>query len=269
MTFGCHRAEVIGTLMSVAFLIIVTIWLVVEATKRFINPSPIEPKAMLITAVASIFMNLVMIKILHSGDIGHHGHSHSHGDGHSHSHGGEAPCQDEESKTDADAQITESSKLLDDEDKKEEQAKAAEPPRRKQNLNIDAAFLHILGDLLMSVAVLVAAIIIYFQPTWTYADPICTYIFSVICCFTVVDVIKQCLEILMEGAPRDVNIMEIIDDLRSIPKVESIHDFHLWQISTGKTSLSSHITVSSDPMEVLQKAQKICADNHKLDHCTF
>lgn len=104
MTFGWHRAEVIGTLMSVAFLIIITIWLVVEATGRFINPSPIEPKAMLITAVASIFMNLIMIKILHSGDIGHHGHSHSHGDdhGHSHSHGGGEECMDEEAKIEED-----------------------------------------------------------------------------------------------------------------------------------------------------------------------
>jgi len=80
----------------------------------------------------------------------------------------------------------------------------------------------------MSVAVLIAAVIIYFQPTWTYADPICTYIFSVICCFTVVDVIKQCLEILMEAAPRNVDIKKIIKDLRNIEDVISIHDFHLW-----------------------------------------
>lgn len=55
----------------------------------------------------------------------------------------------------------------------------------------------------------------------------------------------------MEGAPRDVNIMAIISDLQSITNVESIHDFHIWQISTGKTSLSSHITVSKEPMQVL------------------
>ena len=89
MTFGWHRAEVIGTLMSVAFLIIVTIVLVVEAVKRFITPSDVEPNSMLITAVASIFMNLIMIKILHAdGMPNSHGHSHDgEGHGHSHSHG--------------------------------------------------------------------------------------------------------------------------------------------------------------------------------------
>ena len=66
----------------------------------------------------------------------------------------------------------------------------------------------------------------------------------------------------MEGAPRDVNVMDIINDLKAIPKVESINDFHIWQISTGKTSLSSIITVSSDPMEVLRACQKVCAENH-------
>lgn len=58
------------------------------------------------------------------------------------------------------------------------------------NLNIDAAYLHVLGDMLMSVAVLIAAIIIYLKPTWTLADPICTYIFSVIVLFTVGEVIS-------------------------------------------------------------------------------
>ena len=60
--------------------------------------------------------------------------------------------------------------------------------------------------MLMSVAVLIASIIIYFKPTWTYADPICTYIFSIIVMFTVGEVIQQCTEILMEAAPRELNI---------------------------------------------------------------
>ena len=107
MTFGWHRAEVIGTLMSVAFLIIVTIWLVCEAIKRFINPTEIEPKTMLITAVASIFMNLIMIKILHAdGMPNSHGHSHDgeHGHSHSHSHS-HGHNDDEESKMQEDSKM--------------------------------------------------------------------------------------------------------------------------------------------------------------------
>ena len=61
LTFGWHRAEVIGTLMSVAFLIIATIWLVVEAIYRVITPHKVEPISMMVTAVGSVFFNMVMI----------------------------------------------------------------------------------------------------------------------------------------------------------------------------------------------------------------
>ena len=61
LTFGWHRAEVIGTLMSVAFLVIATIWLVVEATFRIINPPKVEAVPMIITGVGSVFFNLIMI----------------------------------------------------------------------------------------------------------------------------------------------------------------------------------------------------------------
>jgi zinc transporter 2 len=61
LTFGWHRAEVIGTLLSVAFLIVATIWLVVEATYRVINPHEVKPIPMMITGVGSVFFNFVMI----------------------------------------------------------------------------------------------------------------------------------------------------------------------------------------------------------------
>jgi len=58
-TFGLHRAEIIGTMLSVIFLITITLWLVVEATKRVVNPQEIEGTAMMITAVAGLFFNLI------------------------------------------------------------------------------------------------------------------------------------------------------------------------------------------------------------------
>ena len=60
----------------------------------------------------------------------------------------------------------------------------------RRNINVDAAFLHVLGDMLMSVGVIIAAIIIYFKEDWKIADPICTYVFSIIVCFTVSKVVK-------------------------------------------------------------------------------
>jgi solute carrier family 30 (zinc transporter), member 2 len=159
-----------------------------------------------------------------------HGHEHGHGHGHEHGPG----CNHDHGHS---------------------HEKKKEP---RQNLNIDAAYLHVLGDMLMSIAVLIASIIIYFKPSWYLADPICTYIFSIIVLGTVGEVIQQCIEILMEAAPRELNISHIIRDLKNLPNVKNIHDFHLWQISTGKYSLSSHVAVNKQPKATLQAASHLC-----------
>lgn len=62
----------------------------------------------------------------------------------------------------------------------------------------------------MSIGVCVASSIIYFQPTWVIADPICTFVFSVIVCFTVTPIVKSCINVLMEGAPSDIDSEELI-----------------------------------------------------------
>ena len=99
------------------------------------------------------------MSILHQGD----GHYHLGGDDHDHDHEGGEEYHGGHSHGDEDA---------------------------GRNINVDAAYLHVLGDMLMSVGVIIAATIIYFKEDWKVADPICTYLFSVIVCFTVSKVVK-------------------------------------------------------------------------------
>lgn len=100
LTFGWHRAEIIGTLSSVMFLLTITVWLVFEASKRVIYPQPVKGMEMLITAVCAFFFNLIQMSMLHQGDIHYHmggeigggcGHDHDHDHGdhgdHDHDHG--------------------------------------------------------------------------------------------------------------------------------------------------------------------------------------
>lgn len=96
LTFGYHRAEVLGTLISIIFIWGLTIWLVYEATLRIFSPVEIEGGTMVIVAIMGLIFNLIQMKILHSGE-GHyhlggekhdHSHDHSHGHGHGHGHGG-------------------------------------------------------------------------------------------------------------------------------------------------------------------------------------
>jgi zinc transporter 2 len=116
-------------------------------------------------------------------DHGEEGHGHSHGEeGHDHAHDHD---HDHGPKEEKDAPET-------------------------RNINLDAAFLHALGDMFLSLGVCVAATIIYFEETWMIADPICTFIFSVIVFFTVTPITKNCVSVLMESAPSEINIEDLI-----------------------------------------------------------
>ena len=119
------------------------------------------------------------------------GHGHAEKGGHGHSHGGK-PCSGHGHA------------------KKEEghgHSHAAEKkkPEARRNINVDAAYLHALGDMIMSIGVCISSCFIYFQPTWMIADPICTFVFSVIVCFTVTPIVKNCINVLMEGAPDEID----------------------------------------------------------------
>jgi solute carrier family 30 (zinc transporter), member 2 len=95
--------------------------------------------------------------------------------------------------------------------------------------------------MLSSVGVIVAATIIYIWPTMTVVDPICTYIFSVIICFTTTPIFTDCIRVMMEGSPKEIDIEELLQDIAEVKGVEDIHDFHLWSISSGKFALSCHL----------------------------
>ena len=78
-----------------------------------------------------------------------------------------------------------------------------------ENVNISAAIIHIIGDIVQSVGVVIAAIIIYFYPNFIIADPICTFFFSIIVFFTTIGITKTCINILMESCPEKYVIEKI------------------------------------------------------------
>ena len=203
---------------------------------------------MLITAVMCFCFNLVQMKILHQGDGHYHlggdsgggcGHDHDHGHGHSHSHGeGHSHNHDDHDHEKGDH------KHDHDHDHKEKKGLGDRTESVAQrNINVDAAFLHALGDMFMSIGVVVAATVIYFKPTYLIADPLCTFLFSIIVFVTVRPIIKNCISVLMEGTPSEINTEKLIEDIRKASGASEtgIHDFHLWSISMGKFALSAHI----------------------------
>lgn len=108
-------------------------------------------------------------------------------------------------------------------------------------MNIRAAIIHIVGDIVQSIGVVIAAIIIYFKPEWHLADPICTFIFTLLCLFTTIPIFRDCMYVLMESTPKNIDVAECFNELISLDCVEEIHDFHVWSLSVGKLAMSGHI----------------------------
>ena len=114
----------------------------------------------------------------------------------------------------------------------------------KDNLNLRAAFLHVLSDLLGSVGAITAALLIIFFG-WAWADPLASVVVAILVLISGWRVTKEAIHVLMEGTPTDVSIDRITDTIEKIPGVDNIHDLHVWSITSGKNALSGHVVIEN------------------------
>ncbi|KAG6587185.1 Cation Diffusion Facilitator (CDF) Family [Phytophthora cinnamomi] len=137
-----------------------------------------------------------------------------------------------------------------------EAVSSSKPKTKKnlENLNIESAYIHALGDFIQSLGVCIAGGLIWLKPEWQIADPIATFIFSVLVLLTTVGIIRESVHILMEGTPRGIDVQEIEQGLRQCSSVVAVHDLHIWSLSAGLPSLSVHL-VSNDVETALHSAQ--------------
>jgi len=147
------------------------------------------------------------------------------------------------------------------------------------NVNLRGAFLHALGDCIQSVGVMIAAAVIWIGNWYTYgqikvprsyyniADPACSILFAVITLATTTSLLKTLVNILMETVPRNISYDALRDDLSKVSGVLSVHDLHVWSLTTDKPSLSVHL-VSATHSETLALAQEVCL-KHKVQHSTI
>ncbi|XP_075214972.1 proton-coupled zinc antiporter SLC30A2-like isoform X2 [Lycorma delicatula] len=129
----------------------------------------------------------------------------------------------------------------------------------RENINVRAAFIHVVGDFIQSTGVFIAALLIFFKgPSWYIVDPICTFLFSVLVMITTFSILKDTMLVLMEGMPRGVEYGEVLDTLLSIEHVVRVHNLRIWALSLDKTALAAHIVISSNVStdEILKIASK-------------
>ncbi|KAM6218443.1 proton-coupled zinc antiporter SLC30A2 isoform 2-T2 [Rhynchocyon petersi] len=127
---------------------------------------------------------------------------------------------------------------------------------QQENPSVRAAFIHVIGDFLQSLGVLVAACILYFKPEYKYVDPICTFLFSFLVLGTTLTILRDVILVLMEGTPKGVDFTAVRDLLLSVEGVEALHSLHIWALTVAQPVLSVHIAIAqnADAQAVLKAA---------------
>jgi cobalt-zinc-cadmium efflux system protein len=128
-------------------------------------------------------------------------------------------------------------------------------PVNSSSLNVRGAYLHILGDLLASVGTIVAAVVI--QATgWLYADPLASLLTTALIVRGAWSLVRESVDVLLESTPSHISVGEVRQVLQGIPGVESVHDLHVWTVTSGVVALSAHAIVRepSVQQQVLERA---------------
>jgi cobalt-zinc-cadmium efflux system protein len=144
--------------------------------------------------------------------------------------------------------------------------------RSKENLNVKGAFLHMMGDVLSSVGVIVAALLIILF-NWTVADPIISIAISLIIMYGAVRLCKQSAYILLEFTPSHIDLVDVRTSLMKVPGVEDVHDIHAWTISSGVYALSAHLRVSDQPVSacscIIKSCEHVLLTKYQIRHSTL
>lgn len=141
---------------------------------------------------------------------------------------------------------------------------------RRGNLNLEAAFRHVLGDLAGSVGTLIAAGVILLTG-WLYADPLAGVLIAVLILFSSWAVLRDSLRILLEAAPAGVDVAEVERQLLALPGIAGVHDLHVWTITSGFPAVSAHLIVHDDTQAALCRAAAadLLQERFGMDHSTL
>ncbi|XP_061551666.1 proton-coupled zinc antiporter SLC30A2-like isoform X1 [Phycodurus eques] len=224
LTFGWHRAEILGTLLSLSSIWAVTAVLVWSAALRIAaGDYDVDADVMLLTSVCGVAVNILILLILHQSGVSHT---------HNHALPSNRPQKPEERRG---------------------------PGHRHGNASVKAACIHAVGDLIQSVGVLLAAAIIHFWPECKAADPICTLLFSLVVMWTTFPTARDVIRVLMDGAPPGISVASVRDALLSVRGASSLHRLHVWSLDMTHSLLCVHITAEdgADPHVILKRATKL------------
>ena len=208
-TYGYHRFQVLAAFVNGLSLVVIVLWIAVEAVRRLLTPVEVLGGLMLSVAVLGLAVNLAAFWILHGGD--------------------------------------------------------------RHNLNIRGAALHVMGDLLGSLAAIAGALVITWTG-WMPIDPLLSLLVALLILRSAWLLVRRSAHILLEGTPDWLDVDELRRSLAAaVPLVEDVHHVHAWMLTTERPLLTMHARVAAgaDHDEVLKAIQHALRQDHGIDHATI
>lgn len=142
--------------------------------------------------------------------------------------------------------------------------------RGEQNLNVRGALLHVLGDLLGSVAALASGIVIL-TTGWTPIDPMLSLLICVLILIAALRLLRDGAHVVMEGVPDGLDVETVRETMAEVVGVAEVHDLHIWQVSGARVALSAHVVVEDLAAwpPILESLNRILLERHAIDHPTL
>ena len=142
--------------------------------------------------------------------------------------------------------------------------------RDQTSINTRAALVHVLGDVLGSIAAIAAGAIIY-MTGWMQIDPLLSLLVSLLILRSTVAILRESYHSLMEGVPHQIDYLKVGADLAAVPGVISVHDLHVWDMSPGQPALIGHLRIHSlrEWPRVLDLVKAMLLARHGIDHVTL
>jgi len=206
-SYGLLRAEIIAALVNGFIMLLVILFIVVEAVARLRQPLPVAGAAVMAIAAAGLVVNIFVALLLSRGE---------------------------------------------------------------RTLNSRAALLHVIGDLLGSIAALIAGAVIYFTG-WLPVDPILSLAVAGLILFSTLSLLREALHVLMEGVPPNLQMESVGQQMAGMEGVRSVHDLHIWTLASGRIALSAHLEVHDLNVwpKILEATQIMLHQQFDIDHVTL
>ena len=144
---------------------------------------------------------------------------------------------------------------------------------KEHSLNVKAAYMHLLGDTLSSVAVIIGGIAIWqFRVFWV--DPLITVLVGIYIIWHTRDIVKQTVDILMQSTPEGIDLYEIKRKVESLSGIDNIHHVHIWKLDDSQIHLEAHLNLKnnvtmSEMMAICEKAERLLKEKFEIGHITL